>query len=188
MNKDQKNVSGSLSLEACISVMFFLILMLLVAGFFRMFMAQNMTAHAALETAESLSLDAYAAKKMGNEKITDLSVESVNGFVNGLFDYFDDDDFFSYNDWYSDKTDEELASAVKRRFVAYISGGDEEEADQLLSRLNVKDGLKGIDFSESCVKDDILYVNIKYQLNYDFHIGSLGEIDVNQNACAKIWK
>lgn len=188
MKKDQNNEAGMLTLEACISVMFFLILMLLMAGFFRMFMAQNMTAHAALETAESLSLDAYAAEKIGNEKISDASVESVNGFVNGLFDYFNDDDFFSYNDWYSSEPDEKLESAVKRRFVAYISGGDEEQADQILSRLNVKDGLKGVDFSGSSVKDGTLYVNVKYKLNYDFHVGSLSEIDVDQNACAKLWK
>ena len=58
----------------------------------------------------------------------------------------------------------------------------------MLERLNVKDGLEGIDFSGSRVVDDILYVNVKYKLKYDFRIGSLGEIDVNQETCAKLWK
>lgn len=175
--------SGMLSLEACISVLMFLMLMLLLSGFFRMFMAQNETAHVALETAESLALDAYSAEKIGNG-----SLESVGDLINGLFGLMNDENFTSYSDWYSEEPEVLLADVVKKRFVAYLSGGDVEKADQLLERLNVKDGLEGIDFSGSRVVDDILYVNVKYKLKYDFRIGSLGEIDVNQETCAKLWK
>lgn len=197
--EEQKKIEGMLSLEACISVMFFLILMLLMAGLFRMFMAQNATAHAVLETAESLSLDNYAAQKIGNG-----SLGSVGEFINGLFDMRNDDNFFSYNNWsmkesdenksklseklFDGKPDESVESAVKRRFIAYISGGDADEADRFLEKLNVKDGLDGIDFSGSKVENDILYVHIKYKLKYDFHIGNLNEIQVDQKACSRLWK
>lgn len=183
VKEEQKSISGMLSLEACISVMFFLILMLLLAGFFRMFMAQNVTAHAALETAESLSLDAYAAEKIGNG-----GIGSVGELINSLIPYNSDDNFSSYNDWVSKEPDESVESAVKTRFIAYVSGGDADEADRFLKRLNVKDGLQGMDFSSSRVENNILYVRIKYKLKYDFHLGNLGEIQVDQEACSRLWK
>ena len=55
---------GMVTLEACVSVLSFLLLMLLLSSLFVMFMAQNMTAHALLQTAESLSLDAYTITTM----------------------------------------------------------------------------------------------------------------------------
>lgn len=200
VREEQKSISGMLSLEACISVMFFLILMLLLAGFFRMFMAQNVTAHAALETAESLSLDAYAAEKIGNG-----GIGSVGELINSLIPYNSDENFSSYNDWFSEesddpfeselskelyggKPDESVESAVKTRFIAYVSGGNADEADHFLKRLNVKDGLQGMDFSGSRVENNTLYVRIKYKLKYDFHLGDLGEIQVDQEACSRLWK
>lgn len=183
VREEQKSISGMLSLEACISVMFFLILMLLLAGFFRMFMVQNVTAHATLETAESLSLDAYAAEKIGNG-----GIGSVGELINSLIPYNSDENFSSYNDWVSEEPDESVESAVKTRFIAYVSGGDADEADRFLKRLNVKDGLQGMDFSGSRVENNTLYVRIKYKLKYDFHLGDLGEIQVDQEACSRLWK
>lgn len=179
--KGQEKTAGMLSLEACISVMLFMVLMLLMAGLFRMFMAQNLTAHAALETAESLSLDAYAGEKIG-----DGGTGSVGEFVNGLFDYYNDDRFFTYHNWFDGE--ESVESAVKKRFTAYISGGDTAKADQFLELLNVEDGLEGIDFSGSRIEDHILYVHIKYKLDYDFHFGSMKSVQVDQKACARLWK
>lgn len=179
----QTNTTGALSLEACISVLSFLMLMLMLAGFFRMFMAQNATAHAALETAESLALDAYASEKIGNG-----GWGSLGDIAGGLISSGNDEDFTSYRDWHSKEPEESVSDAVKKRFTAYLAGGDADKADQMLERFNVKDGLDGVDFSASYVKDDILYVKIKYKLEYDFQIGSLGEIEVAQEACAKLWK
>jgi len=181
--KQRNKERGMLSLEACVSVMAFLLLMLLVAGLFRMFMAQNATAHAALQTAQSLSLDAYAAKNVGNGDL-----ESVGGLLGGLFGWGNNDDFSSYDDWYSDAPDVPLESAIKTRFVAYLTGGDAEAADAMLERLNVADGLDGIDFSKSHVTSGILYVVLSYQLEYDFKLGELGEIEVVQEASSKLWK
>lgn len=183
--RSQGDISGLLSLEACISVLIFMMMMLILAGLFRMFMAQNATAHAALETAQSLSLDAYAGKKIGNG-----SLDSVGDLINGLFGLFNDDDFSSYDNWFGEEADQDanVEEVVKRRFTAYLSGGDTSGADELLERLNVVDGLEGIDFSGSRVENGKLYVSVKYKLKYDFQIGGLGQVEVEQEACAKLWQ
>lgn len=198
-NDKRNNISGMISLEACISVLAFMMLMLLMAGLFRMFMAQNATAHAALETAESLALDAYQAEKLEVARMDSMETwKSVNNFLNGLFAAGADENFSSFDRWYDGKesgTIQEkenakvlLENTVKTRFVAYLTGGDEDEADAMLTRLNVVDGLKGINFSGSRVENGVLYVNIKYKLKYDFQIGGLGQIDVEQESCSKLWK
>lgn len=179
----KENQEGIITLEACISVLSFLMLMLLLAGLFRMFMAQNLLAHAALETAESLALDAYSANKIGGG-----NWESIGDLINNLFESANNDDFSTYDTWYDDSPDASVGNAVQTRLTAYLSGGDRTEADELLKRLNVKDGIEGIDLSESHVENGVLYVVLKYQLEYDFKIGNLGEVKVSQTACSKIWK
>lgn len=178
-----ENQRGIISLEACISVLSFLILMLLLAGLFRMFMAQNLTAHAALESAQSLALDAYSGKKIGNG-----SWESTGSLLNGVFDRINNDDFSSYDDWFSENADVSVENAVEKRFIGFLAGGDRTKADQLLKRLNVKEGIEGVDFSFSKTENGMLYVEIRYQLEYDFQIGGLGTVEVKQKACAKLWQ
>lgn len=186
MIKKAENKKGIITLEACITVLFFIMLMLLILGLYRMFMVQNTTAHAAFETAESLSLNAYSAEKLGNG-----DWDSVGDLINGLFGMFSNSDYSTYDNWYdSDENagDANLADTVKTRFVAYLSGGDEDAADLFLESLNVADGLEGLDFSGSYIDSGILYVQVKYDLQYDFKIGPLDTVSVEQTACAKLWK
>ena len=45
-----------------------------------------------------------------------------------------------------------------------------------------------MDFSESYINDDTLYVVVKYKLVYDFKFLSDREFPVKQTACAKLWQ
>lgn len=187
---NDKNCRGVITLEACISVLSFLILMLLLSGLFVMFMAQNATAHAVLQTSESLSKDVLAAEKIGtggNGSVAEVVV-SIGEFLSNLFGKGEDDSVFATNEKWHKGTNEEIAKAIKNRFVAYISGGDENEANKILKRLNIVDGLDGIDFSDSYIQGDTLYIVLKYNLEYEFNIWGLGEVPVKQTTCSKLWK
>ena len=60
-----KKVSeGSVTLEACIFVLFFMVIMFVMMSLFIMFCAHGMIAHTILQTTESLSIDAYAIEKI----------------------------------------------------------------------------------------------------------------------------
>lgn len=68
---------GAITLEACVSVLVFLVLMLFLAGFFKMYMAQNATAHTLLQTSQSLSVDEYSAEKLGNNGLASVGDFSI---------------------------------------------------------------------------------------------------------------
>lgn len=178
---------GMVTLEACVSVLSFLILMLLLSSLFVMFMAQNMTAHALLQTAESLSLDVYTITTM---KLDDTSIGSVGQILGKITTKLHGDSvsnpyFVTDTAWYDEQTTTE--AAVRSRFIGYLAGGDEDRARELLKQMNVVKGLDGLDFSESYVADGTLYAVVKYELEYDFNIWNVQPEEVEQKACAKLW-
>ena len=187
MKKDSQ--AGVVTLEACVSVLSFLLLMILLSSLFFMFMAQNVTAHTVLQTAQSLSFDTYTIEKMklDNGKVGSIG-ELLGSVAVDLFGSPSENPYFVSNTrWHSgDKT--ELTDILQKRFIGYISGGDPSEADAFLKNLNVVGGLSGLDFSESSVEEDVLYIVLRYELEYEFTAWGMGVVEVEQKACAKLWK
>ena len=173
---------GAITLEACVSVLVFLVLMLFLAGFFKMYMAQNATAHTLLQTSQSLSVDEYSAEKLGNNGLA-----SVGDFLNTLLErVFDSDDYASYKSCHEGAIVDQ--DVIKKRFVGYLTGGDEAAADEFLKNVKVVDGLDGLDFSESYVADDTLYIVLNYELEYDMNVWGMDPVNVRQTTCSKLWK
>lgn len=181
---------GVITLEACVSVLSFLLLLLMLAGLFTMFMAQNETSHAVLQTSQSLSIDAYAAKQIGDGGASSVSdvVVSISKFIGKLFGKPDDNTNFAINNKWYDGKNEDIAKTVKTRFTAYISGGDDKKANEQLKHLNIVNGLDGCDFTKSYVSDDTLYIVLEYKLKYNFQLPGLNDIPVKQTTCSKLWK
>lgn len=189
MLKAKESEKGVVTLEACICVLSFLILMLLLSSLFVMFMAQNKTAHTVLQTSESLSLDAYATESIGTPGTDSVSeiVLAITEFIKKYAGVEPDNPNYVGKDKLNSVNDAELMSILKKRFVGYLTGGDESEADELLKNMNVVEGLDGLDFSESYVQNNTLYIVLKYNLEYDFNIWNIGEVAVKQTTCSKIW-
>jgi len=189
-NKQENNIKGVITLEACVCVLSFLILMLLLSSLFVMFMAQNATAHTILQTSESLSIDAYSAEHIGTGGTGSVSevVVGIGEFIGDLFGIAQDNPSFVQKEDLSTVSETELASIVKTRFVGYLTGGNETEADEFLERMNIVDGLDGLDFTGSYVDNDTLYIVLKYNLEYDFNIWNVGTVEVEQTTCSKLWK
>lgn len=45
-----------------------------------------------------------------------------------------------------------------------------------------------MDFSESYVADDTLYIVLNYELEYDMNVWSMDPVNVRQTTCSKLWK
>lgn len=184
---------GFVTLEALITVLFFMVIMFLFYGLFLMYMAQNATAHAILQTSQSLSVDNYAANQLGDgtgfpDGIEDLMVKFFKSLNIGLIPQ-DDDYFVSNTEMKTSIDGNNVPEMVKKRFVAYLAGGDEAKADSMLKSMNVEKGLEGLDFSKSEIVDSkYIKVVLKYQLNYEFQIAELGKVDVKQESLSKLWK
>lgn len=184
--------SGVITLEACVVVVSFLILMLLLSSLFLIFMAQNITSHVALQATQSLATEVYSIDKLLLESSADAT--NVGDFLGDLIrdlsnvdtDAREDKTNFNFEaKWYEQ---DDVSEAVKSRFVGYLNGGNEEEASSFLKNLNIVNGLDGLDFSGSYVENDTLYVNLKYEMEYDFQPANMENIKVEQTACSKLWK
>ena len=182
---------GAVTLEACVAVLAFVALMLILSAFFRMFMAQNLTAHALMQTAQSLSMDAYSSSRIG---IKDGEIGTtgtyVKQFVNSLFgSETKSPNFVSNNVWFDEKQPQsEVVNEALVRFLGYMSGGDEPTAGNLLENMYVVNGLAGLDFSESCIEGSDLKLVLKYELEYRIAIWDIKNVEVKQVSTARLWK
>lgn len=192
----RKDTKGVITLEACVSVLAFMILMLMLSSLFIMFIAQNVTAHVTLQTAQSLAIDVYSIENYTVDKdktIKDEATSLENEFGKLLTRLLGrpskDSSFISTERWNAESAEAgEVARVVRQRYIGYLASGDEAEADKILKQYRVIDGLNGMDFSESHVTDGTLYVVVKFKLVYDFTYLAEREFPVTQTACAKIWK
>lgn len=177
-----RGTSGLLSLEASIALTIFIFLMLFMFSFLVVFEARNQIAHVLLSTADSLSKDPLANEVPADDDI-------VQQLLYGLYNS-SAASHGTYTDatkWY-DADESTVQDTIKARFVAYLGGGDEKEAGRILKNLNIANGLDGLDFSGSCVKDGKLFLCVSYKLEYEFQVFGLDGVDMTQSCCSKLWK
>ena len=193
MGKKIKNEKGLLSLEACIAVTIFIFLMLFLFCFFVVFEVRNEMGHVTLATANSMSLDAYENDTLGESDTIGQIFYNVYGQATNS-----QNDFTDFRKWYDDSTvtDEngnvtlsaEFAGVVKARFIAYLTSGDADKAEEILKRYHVVNGVDGLDFSGSHISDGKLYLSVKYEIEYEFNVFNLGSNKFEHKACSKLWK
>lgn len=193
MGKKIKNEKGLLSLEACIAVTIFIFLMLFLYSFFVVFEVRNEMGHVTLATANSMSLDAYENDTLGESDTIGQIFYNVYGQATNS-----QNDFTDFRKWYDDSTvtDEngnvtlsaEFADVVKARFIAYLTSGDADKAEEILKRYHVVNGVDGLDFSGSHISDGKLYLSVKYEIEYEFNVFNLDSNKFEHKACSKLWK
>lgn len=212
-----KNERAVVSLEASIVVTIFLFLMLFLYSFFVVFEARNNMAHVLLATTDSLSKDPYESGKHSNSGnlsqilygLFQISDEpSADGFTSTK-DWSNIPGFgFDETGWdgtiYVDgsaasllapdefgnsaTTSSALSTAIEERFLAYLAEGSLSQANDILDRFHIKGGWNGLDFSGSKISGGKLYIKVRYTIEYEFNFFGLGELELEQSACSKIWK
>jgi len=193
MWKTKKSEKGVVSLEASIAVTLFIFLMLFLYSFFPVFEARNEMGHLVLSTANSMALDAYSNEHLGNSGNLSQIIYGLYNLVAG-----DATDFVSLSEWHEDTTvttesgETEISAlledTIRARFIAYLTDGESENAEALLKRYHIVDGKDGLDFSESYIEGDNLYVKVRYKVEYEFHVFGSGTLEIEQSACSKLWK
>lgn len=160
-----KKENGVVTMEACIVVPVFVMLMLLVNGLFVMFMGQQIVAHAAIQSAKSLAFDPYAVQR--------VSANEQDQLADMFLDLFSvtSEDHSSTSKWYEGSVEDE----VEARFMAYVSGSG--NVDALLEVIGIENGKNGLDFSGSTVEDGVLTVKIAYTQNFVYASSDLTSIE-----------
>lgn len=192
MKSDEK---GLLSLEACVSVTIFMFLMLFLYSFFTIFEARNEIGHVVLSASNSMAVDAFENTKLGNGGNMGQIIYNLYGVVTNS-----DNGFTDYRQWYDDWTQEDddgnkslsdtFSEVVKERFIAYLTSGNSADANKILKKYKVKDGIDGLDFSGSYIDSSKgnLYLKVKYTLEYDYNPFGFNGLEFEQSACSKLWK
>ncbi|MCQ2534500.1 MAG: hypothetical protein MJ172_08045 [Clostridia bacterium] len=192
------NCSGLITLEACITVIMFLFVMLFLCGLYVVYMAQSKVADTALKTVQSLSFETYYINKLhlsGNLTENGSIQSSIGYLVSRIFTGKDSahPDSFSYSQQYfSDNlwwkgSQTSIGEVVKKRFIGYLSGGDENLANKILKGLNIDNGIDGLDFSQSYVEGEELHIVINYTIEYPFDIADLGKRQTTETVCSRLW-
>lgn len=192
MLKIKKREQGVVSLEACIVLPIFLLLLLFFYGFIVFFTGHHILSHTLIQSAQSLSLDPYATERLSEdleeeEGCGDL-IEAVyaGAFTGG-------DKYFSSNEkWYNGENNELMLETVRNRFLGYLVGGGttsevESLADKKLKIIGVNNGLDGLDFSETEIVDGELIVTIKYKQEFIFNFQGLAAFDRKQSIHITLW-
>jgi hypothetical protein len=192
-NARPEALPGAITVEACVTVTLFMMLMFIFFGFFLMFTAQSMVAHTAMQTAESLAMDAWQIQKLQLNGWDDASVGRLISDwlieVSGQTEEMSPN-FVSEVEWWDSGM--KLENAVSRRFLGYLTGGDETVAAKLIKAVKINsktpNWLTSFDFSESKIVNGDLYVTVKYKLDYMFQIWGLENgVDVKQTAVSHLW-
>ncbi len=179
--RKMNNCNGSITLEAAMVVPFFIILMLLVNGFFVMFMGQQIMSHALVQSAKSLAFDPYTSQKVAadaEDELADMFVD-IFSFTSG--------NRVSTDKWYDDSNLDDLDEVVKERYVAYLKDS-ETDAKELLNNIGVKDGLDGLDFTGCSVEDGILTVHMKYTQEFIYNAAGLASFDRELSVKVKLFE
>ena len=176
----RRKENGSVTLEASIALTIFIFLMLFMYSFLVVFEARNHVAHTMLAASNSLGFDSFATETVKESSAQELLYKLYGKMADSNGTYIDT------SKWYDDE--KKIQQTVKQRFLYYLSGGNEAEADRILKQLNIVGGFDGLDFSGCKVDGDDLYIEIKYTLDYEFKVFALDTMEMSHSCCSKLWK
>lgn len=172
----KKRERGILTVEASIVLTLFLFFVLFIFSFARVYRAQNMVSHAAIQAVDAVALESY---------LRETALEADANDVLFLTSKLTGSSSISADSFTSLRA-ADIPKIAKEKFTAAISNS-ETKADEILTNLGVKNGLAGIDFSYCTVdlgKDDVI-VTLSYTIEMQFPVFGGTELSVTKSAKAK---
>ena len=172
----KKKEQGILTVEASIVLTLFLLFVLFLFSFARMYRAQNMISHATMQSADALALESYIREVAHDEDANEIV--KLGNQLSGLTSLSEES--------FTSLRSADIPKLAKEKFAVAISSSD-AKTDAILKKLGVKGGLSGVDFSVSKMdlntNDVIVYAN--YTLELQFPVFGFSEINVTKAARAK---
>jgi len=158
--------------------------------------AQNMFDHTELPNSVT-GLQGWPNGIDGFERGFDQIQDSFKNLENVLKEIVDDPlaefksiAFFAAQGLFEDIKTELCIPIVKLYMKKYLSDREEIEADRRLKRLNIVDGLNGLDFSRSSFFEDQnndIDIIVEYKMEIPVPIKIFPELAITQRAVAKAW-
>lgn len=190
--------NGVISLEACISVPIFVLVLMFFYGLMVTFSGEQIIKHTLIQSAESLSLDPYATEKFEIKSLSDIiggdeepEIKEIILALYGSITGSGNNKYYSSGKkWYSDEKESLLIDTVKNRFLGYIAGSAsdvEAKADNILKEIGVQGGINGLDFGETTVDNGTLTIVITYKQEFVFNFQGLAAFDRRLSISVDMW-
>lgn len=177
--ESMKSKKGSLTIEASIALTAFMFIVLTILSFAMVYRAQSIVSHATLQTCQSLAIESYYRETISKSGTADTVSKLIKfaGFIGLEVDNSIDDGYASLGDSGTD------FYKIARNTFAYSISDDTSTANQILKDAGITNGLDGIDFSYSAVKDNDIIINVQYEVKLPFSF--FGERTINLSKSAK---
>ncbi len=179
----EKSDSGAIIIETSIALPIFILVIVFMYSILIVVLTQNTMTHTLIQTTDSLALDEYIA-----DSYKDNWWKSVSSIVISIA-RLGNSEYFSIEEKIADLVDDDPNQAneiAKKRFVGYLTGGDENAAESKLDALSVVDGLDGITFTAEVDGED-LTITIEYYIQFPIDAFGAGEIHMKQSFTSKLW-
>ncbi len=199
MNNTKKN-NGSVTIEASISLTFFLCVVISIAFFIKVIYTHEILQHALNQTALEISELSYLYYASGTSDFLDKSKEDIfqimdkelsNGFPDMPEELKEDIRVIIENLAKEDLN--KLFSYLAKRFMqsnlSNLVNGKTQQSDEVLEKLNIIDGIDGLDMSLSGFfndSDDIELI-VKYKVRIPVPIDIFSSFCLANRTVVKAW-
>ncbi len=179
-----KSRKGSLTVEASIALTAFMFIVVMVLSFSNVYRAQSIVSHATLQASQSLAIETYYRETVSESKSADLvsKLIKLTSLIGGDLIAGLDDGFASLGD-----SGTNITKIIKKAF-AYSIADNVDTADKILEDAGISDGLDGIDFSYSAIKDGDIIVHAKYKVKMPFSFFGEMTIELSKSTKVKAFK
>ena len=184
---DIKEERASLTIEASISFVIFMFLIIFFLNFGKMYIAQNLIGHATLQTARNLSVQSiYSAAATGSK--TGILIEDADAVVNFISRVLGGTPVTS--NMFNSIDVDDVEAIVSDEFKKVLSADRTQmDVDSYLKWCGVKNGYSGISFKESKMKDsEDVYVQASYEVELDFPLVGSKKLKLFQAGKVKRFK
>lgn len=162
-----------LTVEASLTLTLFMFFVMFLLSFNRVYSAQNTVSHATLQTADAVSAESMLRANASAENIADLLTVSNHIYAGESIPASALEKLTNGN----------ISEIAKRDFIAAIAE-TESQADAVLKKYGVKDGLAGIDFSGCSYNADTgeTIIFVRYTVELQFPIIGFKEFPMTKAA------
>jgi hypothetical protein len=176
ISRKWKDESGTIAIEATISLTLFILFILFFMNFAKIYQAQNLMAFGALETAKAISYENYMKEALLETDIGGVldALANLQGDVTG-----EDKEAILMGG---------LEQRIQKHFYQFINGDGQAGADQYMKMLGIKDGTAGLNFSSSSLDDEKVVVSVHYQVQFMVPLFGIDHVDMEESAASRLWK
>lgn len=187
---EEKYQSGSFSIEAAISIYFFLLFSMFIISFAQVYRAQNFVTHGLLETGKYMAFQSYDDSQFSYfESILDFIIDGVTGNTDrkAIRDAYvrDNGNLSEFHKLFGSLPDYKNAAKI---VFGYCASESPEMTSDILKQYGLKDGIDSIKFTEVKMDGDDIVILVEYQVKLPIAFFNYKYINLRQNVKCALWK